>query len=30
VSGLSIFEEAQFRGVEAADKVLHRLGTAGS
>jgi hypothetical protein len=29
VSGFSIFEEAQFRGVEAAEKVLRRLGTAG-
>ena len=29
VSGFSIFEEAQFRGVEAAEKVLHRLGAAG-
>ena len=28
VSGLSIFEEAQFRGVEAADKTVHRLGRA--
>jgi len=26
LSGFSIFEEAQFRGVEAADKILHRLG----
>jgi hypothetical protein len=25
VSGLSIFEEAQFRGVEAAQKILSRL-----
>jgi protoporphyrinogen oxidase len=28
VSGFSIFEEAQFRGVEAADRALHRLGIA--
>jgi hypothetical protein len=28
VSGLSIFEEAQFRGVEAAGKIIHRLGHA--
>jgi hypothetical protein len=28
VSGLSIFEEAQFRGVETADKTVHRLGRA--
>jgi len=26
LSGFSIFEEAQFRGVEAADKILNRLG----
>jgi phytoene dehydrogenase-like protein len=26
LSGFSIFEEAQFRGVAAADKILHRLG----
>ena len=26
LSGFSIFEEAQFRGVDAADKVLRRLG----
>ncbi|HTT65892.1 MAG TPA: FAD-dependent oxidoreductase [Bryobacteraceae bacterium] len=26
VSGISIFEEAQFRGVEAAEKALHLLG----
>ena len=25
VSGFSIFEEAQFRGVEAAERILHRL-----
>jgi hypothetical protein len=25
LSGISIFEEAQFHGVEAAQKVLHRL-----
>jgi hypothetical protein len=29
VSGISIFEEAQFRGVEAAEKALDRLGAAG-
>jgi hypothetical protein len=29
VSGFSIFEEAQFRGVEAAERILHRLGAAG-
>ena len=28
VSGLSLFEEAQFRGVEAAESVLRRLGRA--
>jgi len=28
VSGLSIFEEAQFRGVAAADKIVRRLGHA--
>ena len=28
VSGLSIFEEAQFRGVEAAENALHQLGHA--
>ena len=26
LSGFSIFEEAQFRGVAAADKVLHQIG----
>ena len=26
LSGFSIFEEAQFRGVTAADRVLHDLG----
>jgi hypothetical protein len=26
LSGFSIFEEAQYRGVRAAEKVLHRLG----
>jgi hypothetical protein len=25
VSGFSIFEEAQFRGVQAAETILHRL-----
>ncbi len=25
ISGFSIFEEAQYRGVEAAQKILHRL-----
>lgn len=29
VSGLSIFEEAQYRGVNAADKALRRLGRGG-
>jgi hypothetical protein len=26
LSGFSIFEEAQYRGVRAAEKVLHHLG----
>jgi hypothetical protein len=29
VSGFSIFEEAQFRGVEAADKIVRSLGRRG-
>ena len=29
VSGISIFEEAQYRGVEAAERVVERLGRAG-
>jgi hypothetical protein len=29
VSGFSIFEEAQYRGVMAADRALHRIATSG-